>query len=101
MGVGGTGGQTHGLTLFERLSRARWRALRRRLDPDRLVFVDEIWIKTNMAPPRGWAPRGHHLKGYAPLGRWRTLAFQAGLRRDGLTALCVSDGPVNQRSFHA
>ena len=38
--------------------RARWRALRRRLDPGRLVFVDETWIKTNMAPLRGWAPRG-------------------------------------------
>ena len=33
--------------------RARWQALKRQLDPDRLVFVDETWIKTNMAPLRG------------------------------------------------
>ena len=46
--------------------RARWRTLRRRLDPGRLVFVDETWIKTNMAPPRGWTPRGYSLKGCAP-----------------------------------
>jgi hypothetical protein len=29
-----------------------------RIDPDRLVFIDETWIKTNMAPLRGWSPRG-------------------------------------------
>ena len=81
--------------------RARWRTLRRRLDPDRLVFVDETWIKTNMAPLRGWAPKGHRLKGFAPHGRWRTLTFLAALRRDGLSAPCGFDGPINQRSFQA
>ena len=35
--------------------RARWQALKSRLDADRLVFVDETWIKTDMAPLRGWA----------------------------------------------
>ena len=29
-----------------------------RIDPARLVFIDETWTKTNMAPLRGWAPRG-------------------------------------------
>ena len=79
--------------------RARWRELRRRLDPDRLVFVDETWIKTNMAPLRGWAPKGHRLKGFAPHGRSRTLTFLAGLRRDGLSAPCVFDGPINRPAF--
>jgi hypothetical protein len=23
-------------------------------DPSRLVFIDETWTKTNMAPLRGW-----------------------------------------------
>jgi len=27
-----------------------------RLDPRRLVFIDETWAKTNMASLRGWAP---------------------------------------------
>ena len=81
--------------------RARWQALRRRLEPRRLVFVDETWIKTNMTPLRGWAPTGRRLKGFAPHGRWRTLTFLAGLRHDGLSAPCVFDGPINGRSFHA
>ncbi len=29
-----------------------------RLDPQRLIFIDETWIKTNMAPLRGWGPKG-------------------------------------------
>jgi len=78
---------------------ARWRTLRLRLDPDRLVFVDETWIKTNMAPLRGWTPKWRRLKGFAPYGRWRTVTFLAGLRRDGLSAPRVFDGPINQRSF--
>ena len=30
------------------------------------MFVDETRIKTNMAPLRGWAPKGRRLKGFAP-----------------------------------
>jgi transposase len=36
--------------------RARWKAHQGRVDPRRLVFIDETWIKTNMAPLRGWGP---------------------------------------------
>ena len=65
------------------------------------MFVGETWIKTNMAPLRGWAPKGRRLKGFAPHGRWRTLTFLAGLRHDGLSAPCVFDGSIDGRSFHA
>jgi hypothetical protein len=34
--------------------RARWQAHQGRIDPRRLVFVNETWIKTKMAPLRGW-----------------------------------------------
>jgi transposase len=71
------------------------------LDPDRLVFIDETWIKTNMAPVRGWGPRGERLKGFAPDGRWRTLTFLAALRANALTAPCVIDGPINGAIFRA
>ncbi len=70
-----------------------------KLDPERLVFIDETWIKTNMAPIRGWSPRGERLKGYAPDGRWRTYTFLAALRVEALTAPCVIDGPINGEFF--
>jgi len=69
------------------------------LDPERLVFIDETWIKTNMAPIRGWGPRGRRIKGFAPDGRWKTLTFLAALRLDALTVPCVIDGPINGELF--
>jgi len=33
------------------------------------VFIDETWVKTNMAPLRGWCTRGKRLIGKAPHGR--------------------------------
>ncbi len=81
--------------------RKRWKAWQSRFDPRRLVFIDETWIKTNMAPLRGWGPKGKRLRGFAPHGRWRTMTFLAALRCDGLTAPCVFDGPINGECFRA
>ena len=81
--------------------RQRWRAWQGRLDPAKLVFIDETWIKTNMAPLRGWGPKGRRLRGFAPHGHWRTLTFLGALRCDRLTAPCVFDGPINGQSFRA
>lgn len=81
--------------------RKRWIGLQRRLDPDRLVFIDETWLRTDMAPLRGWSPCGERLPGRAPFGRWTTSTFIAGLRRDALTAPCVFDGPINGETFLA
>lgn len=72
-----------------------------RFDPKKLVFIDETWIKTNMAPLRGWGPKGKRLRAYAPHGHWRTLTFIGALRFDQLTAPCVFDGPVNGACFLA
>ena len=65
------------------------------------MFLDETWIKTNMAPLRGWGPKGKRLRGFAPHGHWRTLTFLGALRCDRLTAPCVFDGPINGDSFRA
>jgi transposase len=81
--------------------RQRWRSLQDRLDPSRLVFIDETWIKTNMTPLRGWGPKGERLRGFTPHGHWRTLTFLGALRCDRLTAPCVFDGPINGESFRA
>jgi transposase len=82
-------------------ARKRWKGLQSRLDPGRLVFIDETWVKTNMAPLRGWAPRGRRLPGRAPFGHWKTSTFLAALRRDEITAPCVFDGPINGETFRA
>jgi len=81
--------------------REQWKKYQGRLDPRRLVFIDETWAKTNMTPIRGWAPRGQKLVARAPFGHWRTLTFLAALRHDRIEAPCVLDGPINGLSFTA
>jgi transposase len=58
-------------------------------------------IKTNMAPLRGWGPKGKRPRAYAPHGHWRTLTFIGAPRLDRLTAPCVFDGPINGECFLA
>lgn len=65
------------------------------------MFIDETWIKTNMAPLRGWGAKGRRLRALAPHGHWRTMTFLAALRCDQLTAPCVFDGPINGECFKA
>ena len=81
--------------------RAQWRKYQGRLDPSRLIFIDETWAKTNMTRSHGRAPRGDRLVAKAPHGRWRTLTFLAALRCDRIDAPCVIDGPINGQSFLA
>jgi transposase len=81
--------------------RAWWQRHQAKIDPARLVFIDETWAKTNMAPLRGWAPRGQRLKAKVPHGHWRTLTFIAALRVDRIEAPCVIDGPINGETFRA
>ena len=79
--------------------RAQWKKYQGRIDPRRLVFIDETWAKTNMAPLRGWAPRGRRLPAKVPHGKWRTLTFLAALRHDRIDAPWVLDAPINGESF--
>lgn len=81
--------------------RARWKRHQHLIDPHRLVFIDETWVKTNMAPLRGWGPKGARLPGRTPHGHWRTMTFVGALRMDRIDAPCVFDGPINGELFTA
>ena len=81
--------------------RARWKRHQHKLDPSRLVFIDETWAKTNMTRTHGRSLRGERLIAKVPHGRWRTLTFLAALRADRIDAPCVIDGPINGQSFLA
>ena len=79
--------------------RSRWQKHPGRIDPRRLVFIDETWAKTNMEPLRGWAPKGQRLRAKVPFGHWKTMTFLAALRHDRIVAPWVFDGPINGESF--
>ena len=79
--------------------RAQWIKYQTRIDPSRLVFIDETWAKTNMAPLRGWAPRGRRLVAKVPHGHWNTTTFLAALRYDRIEAPWLLEGPIDGQSF--
>ncbi len=79
--------------------RAQWRRYQPRINPKRLVFIDETWTKTNMAPLRGWGKRGERVRGKAPYGHWNTMTFVAALRHDRIDAPWLIDRPMNGAIF--
>jgi putative transposase len=81
--------------------RGQWRNHQGRIDPARLVFIDETWAKTNMTRTHGWAPRGERLVAKIPHGHWNTAPFLAALRHDRIDAPCLFDGPINGELFLA
>jgi transposase len=79
--------------------RAQWIKYQGRIEPQRLVFIDETWTKTNMAPLRGWAPRGQRFVAKVPHRRWQTTTLVAALRRDRIEAPWLLEGPIDGESF--
>jgi transposase len=82
-------------------ARRVWRRLQPRLKPEKLVFLDETWAKTNMTRLYGRAPRGKRLVGAAPFGHWNTTTFVAGLRHDRIVAPMVLNQAMNGLAFKA
>ncbi len=65
------------------------------------MFIDETGATTKMARLRGRAPRGERCYASVPHGHWKTTTFTAGLRRSGLIAPMVLDGPMDGAAFIA
>jgi transposase len=83
-------------------ARDEWTAKRQpkmRLEPHRLVFLDETGTTTKMTRLRGRCLKGQRLRAKAPFGHWKTQTFIAGLRCYGLTAPFVIDTAMNRHIF--
>jgi transposase len=75
--------------------RERWRSHQHKIEPSRLVFIDETAAKTNMTRTCGRWAKGQRLVAKVPHGRWSTLTFIAALRFDRIDAPMVLDRPMN------
>ncbi len=72
-----------------------------RRQPERLVFIDETSVKTNLTRLRGRALRGERLQMDAPFGNWGTQTFIAGLTQDGMIAPWIIKGAMDGPAFAA
>jgi hypothetical protein len=72
-----------------------------RLDPKRLVFIDETSVSTTITRLYGRAAQGERLVQKVPHGNWKTITFIAALRHDRVTAPFVLEGPMTGEMFKA
>jgi transposase len=72
-----------------------------RLDPRKLVFIDETSVSTTITRLYGRAPQGERLVQKVLHGSWKTVTFIAALRHDRVTAPFVLDGAMNGETFRA
>lgn len=72
-----------------------------RKHPDRLVFIDETSVKTNLTRQYGRSLCGKRLEMDAPFGAWGTQTFIAGLKHDNLIAPWVIKGAMDGEAFEA
>jgi transposase len=79
--------------------RADWHDCQHQVDPERLVFIDETGVKTDLSRVRGWAESGARLVEAMPGGHWGTSTLVHAVALDGTRAAMVLDGPLNSICF--
>lgn len=83
------------------IARRAWQATRPAIAVERLVFLDESGVTTDLLRRYGRSPRGQRLIDHAPFGHWEAHTILAALRVNGLTAPAVFPGPLDNPSFLA
>jgi hypothetical protein len=69
--------------------------------PERLVFLDECGVLTNMARLRGRSPRGTRAVGTVPFGHWTRLTVLGALGIGGMVAAMATEAATSGAVFLA
>ena len=78
-----------------------WRWLVSRLDPRRLVFVDESGLHTSMDRLRSRAPKGERAYGRVPRNRGKNTTLIASMSLSGMGEAMCFRGGTNAEVFEA
>ena len=84
-----------------RQRRTEWRQQARRIDPERLIFLDESSVATEMTRRYGRARRGRRVREGVPARRWRTLSVLGAIRRSGWVGAMTIEAPTDGEIFLA
>ena len=71
------------------------------ISPERLVFLDECGVLTNMARLWGRSPRGQRACGAVPCGHWRRLTVLGALGTGGMVAAMAVEAATDGAVFQA
>ena len=69
--------------------------------PQRLIFLDECSVLSNMARRYGRSPRGQRARAKIPFGRWKRLSVLGAIGRDGFLAAMSIEAATNSAIFTA
>ena len=69
------------------------------VEPQRLVFLDESGLKTNMTRRYGRAYKGTRCYDVTPCGHWETVTILSSVRLDGTTESVLFEGAVDRKMF--
>jgi transposase len=72
----------------------------KRIDPHRLVFLDESGVRTGMRRLYGRSVKGCRIVDRAPAGRWETHTVVAAIRTGGVASAMVTRKAINSITFH-
>jgi transposase len=78
--------------------RRRYQRKVRRIEPKRLVFVDETGVNTAMTPTHAWAPRGERAVSSVPTS-WGTVSVIVALGLGGVRAPLAFPGATDTAAF--
>jgi transposase len=71
------------------------------ISPERLVFLDEGGVLTNLVPLYGRSPRGTRACASAPFGPWTRLTVLGALGHEGVIAAMSVEAATSAAVFHA
>ena len=66
---------------------------------ERLVFIDESAVLTNMVRRHGRSPRGRRAPAKVPFGNWKRLSVLGAISRDGMVAAMSVDAATDSAVF--
>jgi len=71
------------------------------VDPERLVFVDEMEVHTSLAPLYGYAPKGERVRLSVPRNRAKNTTLLASITLGGMGETMPVEGSTDRGVFEA
>ena len=71
------------------------------VDPERLVFVDEMGVHTSLAPLYGYSRKGERVRRQVPRNRGRNTTLLASITLSGMGEAIAVEGSTNKEVFEA
>jgi hypothetical protein len=71
------------------------------LEPERLVFVDEMGVHTSLAPVHGYAPKGERLRLSVPRNRGKNTTLLSSMISEGMGPSMAVEGPTTSEVFES